>query len=97
MKIRCCLLLAACVASPPEAFARKWTDATMAHTIEAQFVDCVYGTVRLRRTDNSIITIPLRMLCEADHKFIRAYYSVTPASAAAALAAVGRGIENPAG
>ena len=57
--------------SPGNAFARKWTDATGKHSIEADFVEFKDGKVRLRQADSSILVIPIEKLGEADQRFVR--------------------------
>ncbi len=57
--------------SPRNAFARKWTDATGKHSIEADFVEFKDGKVRLRQANSSILVIPIEKLGEADQQFVR--------------------------
>ena len=71
MRFRCLLLLLVCVAWTPETWARIWKDSSGRHTIEAELVDCVNGAVRLRKADNSVITVPLEKLGKADRDWIQ--------------------------
>lgn len=56
--------------SMDHAFAREWSDATGRFKIEAKFVDVQDGTARLRRTDGTIISVPVARLSEADQRFL---------------------------
>jgi phosphatidylserine/phosphatidylglycerophosphate/cardiolipin synthase-like enzyme len=52
------------------AFARNWTDTTGKHAIEAEFVNVEDSSVRLKKEDGSIFTIPLEKLSEADRDWV---------------------------
>jgi hypothetical protein len=62
--------------SPQSVFARKWTDSTGKHHIEAEFVEFKDGKVRLRRPDSSFVVIPIESLSETDQQFVRAVTQV---------------------
>lgn len=53
------------------AFARKWTDSTGKYTVEAEFVELKDGKVRLRKGDDSVVTLPIERLSEADQEYVR--------------------------
>lgn len=55
----------------PIAFARKWTDATGKHTVEAEFVESRDGAVRLKKGNGQIISLPLEKLSDADQEYVR--------------------------
>jgi N-acyl-D-amino-acid deacylase len=62
------LLLAVC---PPELLAKKWTDATGQHTVEAEFVELQDGKVRLRKADGTLMALPLERLSQADQRWVQ--------------------------
>jgi len=68
-----CVVLAASVAafSPSPADARKWTDSSGKHSVEAEFVELADGVVRLRIPDGRIMRIPLDRLSPADQQLVR--------------------------
>ena len=49
---------------------RRWTDGTGRFSVEASLVDVKEGAVRLRKTDGTIIQVPLAKLSLADSKFL---------------------------
>lgn len=49
---------------------RTWTDRTGKFTTRASFVDLKSGAVRLKKEDGTIISVSLKVLCDADQKFI---------------------------
>ncbi len=53
------------------ATARTWTDATGKHTIEAQFVAAKAGWVRLKKSDGSLISLPVEKLSKIDQAHVR--------------------------
>jgi len=61
------------LAAVPPSFAqtRTWTDNTGKFTIEAEFVDVADAGVRLRKTDASLIVVPLERLSEADRRHVQ--------------------------
>lgn len=61
------LVLAACT---PPAFARKWTDSTGKHTIEAEFVEYKSGKAWLKKENGQIIGVTLERLSRADRDFV---------------------------
>ncbi len=63
------LVLAICT---PTAFARKWTDSTGKHTVEAEFLEFKDGKVWLKKEDGSVIPVPIERLSEADQQFVKA-------------------------
>ncbi len=50
--------------------ARTWTDNTGKYKIEAELVDCRSGTVRLKKTNGKIISLPLSRLSAADRQLV---------------------------
>ena len=54
-----------------EALARKWTDSTGKFSVEAELVDFKDGKVRLKKTNDKIITVALEKLCKADQAFVK--------------------------
>ena len=69
--IACILLLSVwMVGTAAPTWARKWTDSSGKHTIEAELVDVVDGTVRLKRADGKVISLPLEKLSAADQQFL---------------------------
>ncbi|TVS07952.1 MAG: hypothetical protein EA424_29170 [Planctomycetaceae bacterium] len=50
---------------------RNWTDATGAHVIEAELLDVVDGTVRLKRQDGREVSVPLDRLSQEDQQYIQ--------------------------
>ena len=62
------LVLAGCASL---AFARKWTDSTGKHAIEAELVESKDGNVRLKKEDGRLINIPLGHLSDADQNYVR--------------------------
>lgn len=61
----CAIILAS------DAHARTWTDSTGKFSVEAELVDVEDGQVRLKKTDGSIITVPLVKLSAVDRAFLR--------------------------
>lgn len=59
------------VAGPAWADVRTWTDSTGAYTVQAELVDETAGTVRLRRTDGRVVSLPLERLSAADQTYVR--------------------------
>ena len=59
------------VAHPASAEVRTWTDSSGGHQVEAEFVDENAGTVRLKKRDGRITSLPLERLSAADQTYIR--------------------------
>lgn len=57
-------------ASPPENAIRTWTDNTGKFTIRASLLEIGDKTVKLRRQDGSVISVPRNRLSEGDQEFI---------------------------
>jgi uncharacterized protein with FMN-binding domain len=57
--------------SPGWAEVRTWTDSTGAYRVQAEWVDEDGGTVRLRKSDGQVISLPLERLSTADQAYIR--------------------------
>jgi hypothetical protein len=55
----------------PIVYARQWTDTTGKHTVEAEFVEAKNGTVRLKKENGQIISLPLAKLSDEDKAFVR--------------------------
>lgn len=51
--------------------AREWTDSTGVFTVEADLVEVAGGTVRLKKTDGTIIAVPLERLSDADQQYLK--------------------------
>lgn len=64
------LLAAVLLAGPAVAEVRTWTDSSGKHTTEAELVSVDDDAVKLRRTDGTLVTVPLKKLSEADQKFV---------------------------
>jgi hypothetical protein len=58
------------VVCTPVAFARKWTDSTGKHEVEAEFAGLKDGKVQLRKPDGSVVTVPVEKLSQADQTWI---------------------------
>lgn len=69
------------VARSARAEVRTWTDSSGTHKVEAEFVDENNGTVRLRKSDGRIISLPLQRLCTADQMHVRKQRANTEAPA----------------
>ena len=65
------MLLLLAGTEPTVAQFRTWTDATGKYHTEAQFVDLKDGQVRLRKKDDSTVTVPIEKLSETDQKYVR--------------------------
>jgi hypothetical protein len=70
MRILLAAMLAVGVCSPA-AFARKWTDSTGKHTVEAEFMAFKDGKVQLKKDDGTILSLPLEKLSETDQAFVK--------------------------
>ena len=64
--------LLACVLIAQAATARTWTDVTGKFTIEADLVAVEGEQVRLKKTDGTIVTLPINKLSLADRRFLQA-------------------------
>ena len=51
---------------------RTWSDRSGKLRVEAEFVSCVDGLVKLRKPDGSEANIPLKMLSESDRTYVDA-------------------------
>jgi len=58
-------------AGPVQAEMRTWTDSSGAYRVEAELVDENDGTVRLKRGDGRIVSLPLDRLSPADQAYVR--------------------------
>ncbi len=56
---------------PVKPLARTWTDKSGTHTVTAELIDVKDGSVRLKRQDAKVVTIPLEKLSETDRAFLR--------------------------
>jgi len=52
-------------------YARKWTDSTGKHSVEAEFLELAGQTVRLRRSDGEVINLPLERLSRFDQQYVQ--------------------------
>jgi len=59
------------VPSEPTFDGRLWTDKTGRFTVEAEFVDRTARTVRLRKRDGKVISVPFKDLSERDQSYVR--------------------------
>ena len=59
------------LAIPAGAQVRTWTDSSGSYKIEAEFVDESDGTVRLKRSDGRIVSLPLERLSAADQAYVQ--------------------------
>ena len=50
---------------------RMWRALQGNYSVVATVVDAKGGSVRLRKQDNSLIKVPIKVLCEADRKYLR--------------------------
>lgn len=72
MRSRTLVLLAALIcAVVSDALARTWTGRGGRLKIEAEYVDTVGNSVRLRKTNGEVMTVPLRLLSGADQQYIK--------------------------
>jgi hypothetical protein len=69
-----CLGYAADVVGPLAA-SRHWTDVSGKYKLEAKFVNCNNGKVRLKKNDGSEIDVPFEKLSEADRKLVKEFAS----------------------
>ncbi|OAD07596.1 hypothetical protein MUCCIDRAFT_126132, partial [Mucor lusitanicus CBS 277.49] len=49
---------------------RMWTDRTGAFKVEAQFLSCANGKIRLFKTNGVKIDVPTQKMCIEDLKYI---------------------------
>jgi hypothetical protein len=56
---------------PVKPAARTWADKTGAHSITAELIEVKEGSVRLKRQDGKIVTIPVEKLSDADQAYLR--------------------------
>ncbi|MCH5374442.1 MAG: hypothetical protein JJ992_10715, partial [Planctomycetes bacterium] len=54
---------------------REWTDSTGVFKVQAELIDVSGDAVRLRRTDGSVVSVPIDRLCVADQKVVRDHAS----------------------
>lgn len=50
---------------------RTWTDASGTFTVEAEFVDLIDGSVRLKRDDGRVVSVGLERLIAGDQEFAK--------------------------
>jgi len=73
------LLLALLAASLPGAsVAREWKDITGQFSVEAEFVEFDGDNVKLRRSDGSVIAVPINKLSERDQRHLASLRSAKP-------------------
>ena len=66
------IVLVAILLPGVEARARTWTDSTGIYSVEADYLDCKDGTVRLKKTDTQrIVRVALERLGRGDQQWIR--------------------------
>ena len=59
------------LASSLHAQQRTWQDASGSFTVDAELIDMSDSTVTLRRSDNSVVEVPISKLCDADRLYIQ--------------------------
>lgn len=64
------ILAALCLSAVPLT-ARQWTDSSGVFTVEAELVEVAGDSVRLRKPDGQIVTVPLDRLSAADRDYAR--------------------------
>lgn len=86
-----CITVVVCVLSSDVGTAapRKWTDATGQFSVDAEFVEVKDGAVHLKKTDGTVISVPVAKLSEADRGYvaIRVANKSTPSSTSPAASA----------
>lgn len=65
--------------------ARQWTDSSGVFTVEAELVEVSGDSVRLRKPDGQLVTLPLERLCAADRDYVRSAGAPGQAAAKPAL------------
>ncbi len=65
--------------------ARQWTDGTGVFTVEAELVEVSGDSVRLRKPDGQVVTVPLDRLSAADRDYLRSAGARGQAAAKPAL------------
>ena len=63
------ILLLLLAVSP--ALARKWTDTTGHFSVEAELVEVKDGKANLKKTDGTLIAVPLAKLSKADRDYLK--------------------------
>jgi uncharacterized repeat protein (TIGR03803 family) len=53
------------------ALARKWTDSTGKHSVEAELMEVKGDKVVLKKASGLVITVPVARLSEADHRYLQ--------------------------
>ena len=71
MRIAVVLLLMAGLLVHPRASGREWTDSTGTYKVEAQFAGCEDGVVRLKKSDGSVIAVPIAQLSSTDKSYVQ--------------------------
>jgi hypothetical protein len=78
------MALLALVSAPCAAEVRTWTDKTGKFKIEAEFVEVAGDSVRLRKADGKVISVPRTKLSDGDERFVQQFEakkSSSPANA----------------
>ncbi len=66
------LVILSCLSAADAAtWGREWTDNTGKHSVEARLVDFDQRRVRLRKTDGSVIALPIERLSQEDQQYLR--------------------------
>ncbi|MHC4452069.1 MAG: SHD1 domain-containing protein, partial [Planctomycetota bacterium] len=72
MKARAILLAAFCLAlCAADGPVRTWTDSTGKYTVEAELVGVDNGKVRLKKSDGSVVAVPLVKMSAGDRAFLQ--------------------------
>ena len=51
--------------------ARTWTDKSGAHSVTGELIEVKEGSVRLKRQDGKVVSIPVEKLSDADQAYLR--------------------------
>lgn len=73
--------------------AREWTDSTGVFTVEAELVEVAGTTVRLKKTDGTIIAVPIKRLSVADQQYLKSLDKRAPKAKRSAPRAAEAAIE----
>ena len=71
LKLVLSVLVVLCLLSLRPVLAREWTDSSGTYKIEAELVKLDGEVVHLKKSDGTIVKVPLNKLCEDDRKFVR--------------------------
>jgi len=66
----CVVVLFVATLCPPSVLARNWTDSAGKYSVEARFLDCRSGKVRLQKKDGQVILVAIEKLSKEDREFV---------------------------